>query len=437
MHYKAKYQSVSLAGLFVLFSLFSFIFFSSLSLEKSHAQTADEIQNKINQKSSEIDKLEQEVKEYQIELNNISKQKNSLSSSIKQLDLTKKKLNADISITQNKIDKTTLLIQKLSSDIQTKQGNISENSAVIVNDIAKLDEFERKNIIELLFMGEDLGDIWTDLDNLATVREQIRKAITELKEKKVELEDNRDETITAKNELTKLKLSLADQKKIVEQNVAEKNKLLKQTKNSEANYQKILKANLAKIEIFEKELRDYESQLKFILDPKSLPGAHVLSWPIENVYVTQLFGKTSASKRLYASGSHSGVDFRASVGTPVLAMADGIVKGVGDTDTSCAGASFGKWIYIEHYNGLGSTYGHLSLIKVSEGQKVSRGDTIAYSGATGHVTGPHLHITVYASKAVEIKSLPSKSCPGKTLYQPFAAVNAYLDPMIYLPVYNQ
>jgi murein DD-endopeptidase MepM/ murein hydrolase activator NlpD len=178
------------------------------------------------------------------------------------------------------------------------------------------------------------------------------------------------------------------------------------------------------------------SDKQFILDPNTLPGSGVLSWPLENVFVTQLFGKTSASKRLYASGSHSGVDFRASVGTPVLAMADGVVSGVGDTDTTCPGASFGKWIFIKYNNGLASAYGHLSLSKVNVGQKVSRGEVVGYSGNTGHTTGPHLHVTVYAKVAAEVKTLPSKSCVGKTLTQPIAPVNAYLDPMYYLPAYK-
>jgi murein DD-endopeptidase MepM/ murein hydrolase activator NlpD len=119
-----------------------------------------------------------------------------------------------------------------------------------------------------------------------------------------------------------------------------------------------------------------------------------------------------------------------------MAMSSGTVAGVGDTDQTCSGASFGKFILIKYDNGLASTYGHLSLIKVSKGQKVARGEVVGYSGNTGYSTGPHLHVSVYAKNAVEVKSLPSKSCVGKTLTQPIAPTSAYLDPMYYLPPYK-
>src|SRR5262249_8647684 len=162
----------------------------------------------------------------------------------------------------------------------------------------------------------------------------------------------------------KLKTQLADDKKIVDQNTADKNKLLAQTKNSEANYQKLLADRVAKKTAFEKEVSDYESQLKYILDPSKLPGGGVLSWPLDSIFITQLFGKTEAGKRLYANGTHNGVDFRASVGTPVKALADGTVAGTGDTDVQCPGVSFGRFVLIKYNNGLASTFGHLSLIKV-------------------------------------------------------------------------
>ncbi len=419
--------------------LFIVIFFGIIFLIPvffSYAQSVSDLNNKITQKNQDIAKLEDEIKQYQTQLDSLGKQKDSLNGSIKQLDLTRKKLVADISVTQNKIDKTNLKIQELSLDIKSKQSDINNNTDAISSEIRQINEFEQKDILATILSEENFTVMWNDIDNMALVNENVRKATSELKKIKSGLEDTRKETTDAKNELVALKGRLADQKKIVEQNTNDKKRLLNQTKNNEANYQKLLKDRLAKKDAFEKELRDYESQLKYVLNPSSLPSAGVLSWPLDNIYITQLFGKTEAGKRLYANGTHNGVDFRASIGTPVKAMADGIVAGVGNTDTQCAGVSFGRFILIKYNNGLASTYGHLSLIKVVPGESVSRGEIVGYSGNTGYTTGPHLHVSVYAKDAVEIKTLPSKSCPGRNLTQPISPINAYLDPLYYLPPYK-
>ncbi len=402
----------------------------------SYAQTADELSSIISQKNADIDKLELEIKQYQTELNDLGKQKNSLNGSIKQLDLTRKKLTADISVTQKKIDKTTLQIKELGLQINNKEDRISNNTDALSLDIRQMNELEQSNEIATILSENDFTTMWNDIDNMSTISKNIREAIIELRQVKSDLEDTRKETTDAKNQLVALKSKLADQKKIVDQNTADKKKLLAQTKNSESNYQKLLKDRLAKKDAFEKELSNYESQLKYILDPSKLPNGGVLSWPVDYVFITQYFGKTEAGKRLYVNGTHNGVDFRASIGTPVMAMSGGVVAGVGNTDTQCSGVSFGRFILIKYDNGLASTYGHLSLIKVNVGEKVSRGQIVGYSGNTGYSTGPHLHVSVYARDAVEIKSIPSKSCPGRMLTMPVSAINAYLDPMYYLPPYK-
>jgi len=401
----------------------------------SNAQTADELNNKIDQKNADINKLEQEIAQYQSQINDLGKHKSSLNSSIQQLDLSRKKLNADISVTQSKIDKTNLKIQELSLNINNKKDIISNNIDAISINIKRINEIEQNDLVETVLSENDFTLIWNDIDNMSTLTDILRETTFKLKEAKSNLEDTRKETTDAKNELLTLKSKLNDQKKIVDQNTLEKKKLLSQTKNSEALYQKLLKDRLAKKEAFEKEVERYESQLKFILNPSLLPQKGILSWPLDNIYVTQLFGITKDSKRLYASGSHSGVDFRASIGTPVKSVADGIVAGVGDTDITCAYASFGKFIFIQHDNGLSTTYGHLSLIKVSKGQRVNRGDILGYSGNTGHSTGPHLHLTVYAAEAAKMETRPSKACGGRSYTMPIAPTNAYLDPMYYLPSY--
>jgi len=409
-----------------LFSFFIIGIFLIIPMFFSFAQTAQELNNKISQKNSDIEKLEQEIKSYQNQLNSLGQQKNSLAVSLKELDLNAKKLSADIALTQNKIEKTNLKIEGLSSQILTKEDAIYNDFEAIKLDLKRINEIEISNVTETLLSKNNFTEVWNDIDNMMSVREKIREKISELKLVKGELEGTIKDTTDARNELLVLKSKLADQKKIVDQNTKEKNKLLTQTKNSEANYQNLLKDRLAKKEAFEKELEQYESQLKYILDPSRLPGKGVLSWPLDYVYITSPFGSRWGSV-------HNGMDLRAAVGTPVKAAADGIVAGTGDTDVQCAGVSFGKFILIKYDNGLASTYGHLSLIRASKGQRVSRGEVVGYSGNTGYSTGPHLHVGIYPKDAVNVKTLPSKSCPGKVLTQPIAATNAYLNPAIYFP----
>lgn len=423
MKHFQDYKKLSSPKVFWAILLIIFVF---IPVFFSNAQTADDIRNKINQRDADIAALEKEIASYQSQLDVVGKEKNSLSSTIKELDLTKKKLTTDITLTQKKIDKTNLTIQNLSSSIGTKENAIANNIDSIALGLRQTDEFDRSPIIETLLSEQDFTEVWNDVDSMETIRTKLIEDIDRLKQVKGDLEDTREVTMDAKNELLGLKTKLSDQQKIVVQNTNQKNKLLQQTKNSEANYQQLLKDRIAKKAAFEKELAEFESQLKFILDPSKLPSKGSLGWPLDNIYTTSPYG-------LRSMGFHYGTDFRASVGTPVKAMADGVVLGVGDTDACCPGASFGKWVFIEYNNGLSSTYGHLSLISATKGQKVSRGSIVGYSGNTGSSTGPHLHVSLYVSNGVEVSSFASKSYPGRTLTQPISAKTAYLDPMLYLP----
>lgn len=82
---------------------------------------------------------------------------------------------------------------------------------------------------------------------------------------------------------------------------------------------------------------------------------------------------------------HSGIDFKASKGTPVHASASGRVVFVGDLFFS------GKSIIVDHGTGVVSMYFHLGIAVVSPGTLVHQGDVIGFVGSTGRVTGPHLH----------------------------------------------
>jgi murein DD-endopeptidase MepM/ murein hydrolase activator NlpD len=108
-----------------------------------------------------------------------------------------------------------------------------------------------------------------------------------------------------------------------------------------------------------------------------------LSWPLSRVEVTSNFGQRGRQ-------FHEGIDLRAPLGTPVYAAADGVVIYAGSRLRG-----YGNLVVIRHgQTGISTVYAHNSRLFVRRGQRVARGQKISLSGATGHVSGPHLHFEV-------------------------------------------
>ncbi|MGW0814599.1 M23 family metallopeptidase [Streptomyces viridiviolaceus] len=110
--------------------------------------------------------------------------------------------------------------------------------------------------------------------------------------------------------------------------------------------------------------------------------------PITASYVSTAY---QAGSSLWSSGSHTGIDFHAASGTSVHSVGTGTVVEAG------WGGAYGNQVVIKMHDGTYTQYGHLSSIGVSVGQAVTPGQQIGLSGATGNVTGPHLHFEARTS----------------------------------------
>ena len=412
-----------------------FLSFFLLNCKVVYSATADEIKQQIQQVTANKIQLEQEIAQYEQQLKDIGAQTVSLKNTIKSLDATINKNALDIKLAQNNINSTSLEIDELALNIGKNIDLINKDTEAISILVKQINGYDSSSIIENLLTYKNLSEFWNEQQNIYLVQNQIREKINETKDTKTILENNKKLAEKKKNDLLKLKVTLLDKKNVLAITKKEKNKLLADTKNSETTFKKILADKQTLADAFDNELLMFESQLKFTMDLSSIPsvGKGILSWPLDVIKITQRFGITDFSKttNAYSGQGHNGVDFGTSIGTPVKAALSGIIKGTGNTDIVCPGASFGQWIFIEHNNGLSTLYGHLSLIKVSTGDIVTTGDVIGYSGNTGFSTGPHLHFGVYATQGVKIMSRKSTVCNG-TYTMPVADLRAYLDPLQYL-----
>lgn len=118
--------------------------------------------------------------------------------------------------------------------------------------------------------------------------------------------------------------------------------------------------------------------------PDSVPSG----WPLSlKGFETAGFG---------GNGGHPGVDIAVPVHTPVLATARGVV-GAADSDPV-----YGHYVVVAHGGGMETMYGHNAVLLVERGERVTRGQPIAYSGNSGRSTAPHLHYEIRrAGRAID------------------------------------
>jgi murein DD-endopeptidase MepM/ murein hydrolase activator NlpD len=107
-------------------------------------------------------------------------------------------------------------------------------------------------------------------------------------------------------------------------------------------------------------------------------------WPVRG-FITNRFSQAEGDKETLF---HGGIDIAVDRGTPVRAAASGYASEAGWND------SYGYYVQIDHGYGIKTLYAHADMLVVSKGERVSQGQTIAYSGNTGKSTAPHLHFQV-------------------------------------------
>ena len=447
------------------FLLLPLLFFIALAAHPFalHADTISDIQAQIEDVNSQKAALDAQIAEYQKQLDALGAQHQTLQTSISSLSTSQAQLQAKIKSTQKSIDAANLKLSQLDSLIGDTQSSIDlEKQAVAASlrDIASTDDVP---LVATIFSSDSLATAWATVDADNQIAATLQGHTQSLSEAKDQLSSEQSSIAAQHDQLANLGSNLNTQNKQLTVTKQTKQTLLSQTQSKESQYQSLIAEKKAQEASFEKTLQDLQAQLTPVAAGAAPhPGSGVLTWPASasfmaacpskagalgnNFCVTQFFGNTpfaTANAQIYNGMGHDGIDIGMPIGTPVLAALGGTVLGTGNTDQYIDSKgrqcySFGKWVMVQHPDGLATLYAHLSSIEATKGQTVTTGQELGLSGMTGYATGPHLHFGVYVASGVQIMDLGKfrgsggTPCTDAGAILPVAPNNGYLNPMSYL-----
>lgn len=373
------------------------IFFLIMFLLVSRIVFADTDNNalleQIKTKDAEIKKLEAELIKYRDTLSKTQIQSKTLKGQISLLETQIAKLKADLKITQAKISKTELNIRLYSKKITETENKIAERQEAISRSVRFLAYIDDFGFISALLQSRKLSDFLSRSEYIINLEDGLYANLKAISKDKKELEELLSNQKEFKSELTDLKKELQAKNILVQNQKSDKGELLKETKNQEVEYQKIISQIQIKQAQIQKEIFELEDKLRGEVGdvPRPRPGA--LAWPLLG-RLTQGYGPTSVTGFYNdAYKFHNGIDIALEYGTPIRASLDGVVIASGDNGRY----AYGRWLAMRHDNGLTTLYAHLSSKVINIGQNARQGQIIGYEGSTGFVTGPHLHFTVYST----------------------------------------
>ena len=242
------------------------------------------------------------------------------------------------------------------------------------------------------------ADLIDNLDLLGRIGRQDEEIAARVKHARDGVADARRRTTVARAEAVRVEAAAesatSEQRGLVSRLVASRDELAaaqREKHSTLASIQSDRSAVLAEIEDLEAQSEALAARIRAAQQRSSASNAPVvsgsgqLSWPVSGP-VTSPFG-------VRWGRMHEGIDIAVGTGTPVHAAAAGTVIYAGWME------GYGNLVAIDHGNGLSTAYGHNSALASSVGQSVSAGQVIAYSGSTGHSTGPHVHFEVRVNGA--------------------------------------
>lgn len=315
-------------------------------------------------------------------------------------------LQEQINVLQEQIDTTRQNIEDLNKSISELTLKLDASEKEVEDTITEFKE----RLVALYTEGSvSTLEILLDSDSLSefTMRTKMMDSMTAHDQMLVEkleayiasTQEERDERQAQMEEVAKLKKDLENQQEELDVLYQENAAAIVEIQGAEGATENALAANEEELAASEKKMQEAIAAQQAAENAQNSAGGGSVSYPtggggVEGFNpIWPLPGVTYISAYYNGYPGHKGLDIAGPYGTPVVAAEDGTVIDANNYDSW--GMSWGYYVLIYHNSTYTTRYAHLSSVAVSDGQYVSAGTVVGYEGATGNVTGPHLHFEVY------------------------------------------
>lgn len=359
---------------------------------QSFAQTAeiDQLNKNVSDKKSEVERINNRITEYRKKIAELTSQTSSLLNDIQLIENQIALLDLDIQSTRVQIESRQIEIDVLHRKIQLEEAEMENQKTLMTQMLFEMHRNGQFGLIETVFGSQDINELFSQVERLQTVNNDLNNTLKATKIAKERLESAKGEQELYLQDLEKLEMKLEQQIAVAESNREAKETLVARTQQSEAQYRVLMSELRQEQQYITSQITKLQTEIeKKLAESRNSEGSGdpgVMIRPLDGGVITATYNDpTYPFRHLF---EHSGIDIAAKTGTPVKSTAPGIVA------WTRTGSSYGNYIMVIHEGGFSSLYAHLSRFNVTPEQYVSRGQVIGYVGSTGFSTGPHLHFEV-------------------------------------------
>lgn len=302
-------------------------------------------------------------------------------------------LEAVLALHQRKLDRLNELYQVQTRKLVFLQRQHKAATKRLNKRIVEIYTTEQTSTLNVVLESSSFSELLDQLDFLNEIGRQDEKVTQAVKRAKEQMQDVRNATRKTRRQVAATTREVAarttEQRAVRDRLAWDQRELATARRDKRATLANVQEDKAHAIEHM-RSLQEQSATLaarirsaqssSVVPEPTGAPSAAGFIWPVHGV-LTSGFGWRWGRM-------HEGIDLAVGMGTPVVAAAAGTVIVAGWL------GGYGNLVVVDHGNGISTAYGHNSSVTVGFGQYVAQGQLIAYSGNTGHSTGPHVHFEV-------------------------------------------